>query len=298
MLTPRRIMVLFAVIASLMAANTGIARADGTVDCDTSDPSCDVNVEVPPSTGPGGGGGSTGERVCRNRFDNRVIPCWRDDLGWYGFDDCYYENADISDAELELIGMKPGSQPGVWYNRNCFLDVDEMSATYILVYLNQPPAPVTQLVALHATSRLVLPKLSTQVSPAGTQLVRLPSWWWTAPASWQVQSATAAVPGISVTATATPYRAVWDAGDGSDPVTCTGPGTAWQGGDALASSPTCGHTYQRSSASASGGAFTLRATIFWRITWAGGGTTGAEPDLQTTVTAPVRVAESQTVISR
>jgi hypothetical protein len=278
----------------------GTAKADtGPVVCDTADPSCDINVDQPGTGEPGDGGGSTGNRVCKDKHDDHIVPCWRDDLGWYGYDGCYYDDTKMSDGDLEVIGEKPRDKPGVWYNKNCFIDPTEVMADYSLVYLNQPPAPVVRLVALHATSRLVLPKLTTQASPAGAQLVRLPSWWWTAPASWRVESATASVPGISVTATATPYKAVWNAGDGSNTVTCAGPGTVWKpGGDPMAASPTCGHTYQRSSASAAGGAFSLTATVHWRITWTGGGTNGTEPDLRTTTTTPVRVAESQTVITR
>lgn len=294
MLIPKRAMIAV-VLMSLVLGFPGTAMADGgVVTCDPSEQTCDIDVDQPP-TDSGGDDTSTGERVCRDSHDDSVVPCWRDDVGWYGFDECYYNDMRVSDVDLTLIGEEPRTEPGVWYGKTCF---GGNRTTYVVVFLTQSPAPVVGLVALHATSRLTLPTLSTQASPAGTQLVRLPSWWWTAPASWRVQSATASVPGISVTATATPYKAVWDAGDGSEPVTCTGPGTAWTGGDALAASPTCGHTYQRSSASAPDGAFTLRTTVRWRISWAGGGATGAEPDLTTTETTRVRVAESQALITR
>jgi DDE superfamily endonuclease len=74
----------------------------------------------------------------------------------------------------------------------------------------------------------------------------------------------------------------------------TGP---WQAGDnPAAASPTRGQTYTTGSTSASGGVFTVTATVTWSITWAGGGQTGALPALTTTATAPIRVAPVQTVV--
>lgn len=301
MLTPARTMLLVATLVSAVAVWTGAASADGTgpVTCDPQVQTCDVVVGGGGTTSPGSSGGSSGGRVCRDKHDNHVVRCWRADLGWFGYDGCYYKSQRMSADELAAIDAKPNSKPGVWYMQNCFIDPTEVIANVSLVYRNNPPAPVPEVVALHAVSRLVLPKLTTVASPTGTQLVRLPSWWWSAPSSWRVQSATASVPGISVTATATPVKAVWNPGDGTGEVTCAGAGTPWKPGtDPLASSPTCGHTYARSSASAEGGAFTLTATVVWRVTWVGGGTSGTEPDLRTTTTVPVRVGESQTVITR
>ncbi|WP_432850674.1 hypothetical protein ACQPXB_08550 [Amycolatopsis sp. CA-161197] len=130
-------------------------------------------------------------------------------------------------------------------------------------------------------------------SPAGTQLVRLPTWLWLDRGFWQARTATAEVPAVSVTATATPTSVAWSMGDGTT-VTCAGPGTPFPGSrDPKAASPDCGHTYQHSSAGMPVERFPVTATVSWRITWAGAGASGTFPDFTTSGSAALRVAESQ-----
>ena len=85
-------------------------------------------------------------------------------------------------------------------------------------------------------------------------------------------------------------------GDGAT-VICRGPGTPYAGGaDPAAASPTCGHTYTRSSAGQPGAAFRVTVTVTWDISWRGtGGAGGTLPPLFTAATARFRVAESQAV---
>jgi hypothetical protein len=153
--------------------------------------------------------------------------------------------------------------------------------------------PSPQDLAQQARSQLRLPGPTIVSNPAGIQLVTLPTWLWLDRSSWDPQSATAAVPGVSVTAVATPTSVSWSMGDGTD-VTCTGPGTPFPaGGDPQATSPDCGHTYRRSSAGAPGQAFGVSATEHWTVTWSGAGTGGTFPDLTTAASASFRVAEAQ-----
>ncbi len=155
------------------------------------------------------------------------------------------------------------------------------------------PLPSPEELAQQAWSQLRLPSPVIGSSPAGTQLVQLPTWLWLNRAMWRPQSATASVPGVSVTATATPTSVSWVMGDGST-VSCAGTGTPFPAhGDPRAASPDCGHTYQRSSASAPGERFPAMATVSWRITWSGAGASGTFPDLTTSATASFRVAEAQ-----
>jgi hypothetical protein len=154
------------------------------------------------------------------------------------------------------------------------------------------------VLAQAAESRLGLGSPVIQASPAVglDQLVHVPTWLWLA-GPWAPVRATAAVPGEQVTATAAPQRVTWHMGDGST-VTCRGPGTPYQpSDDPAAPSPTCGHTYARSSAAAPGGEFTVTATITWDVTWAGGGAGGAFAGLVTTSTARMAVAQSQAIVT-
>jgi hypothetical protein len=153
------------------------------------------------------------------------------------------------------------------------------------------PSVSPEQVAQTARKQLRLPAPSIAASPPGTQLVRLPTWLWLS-GGWSQSSATASVPGVSVTAVASPVSVSWSMGDGTT-VTCGGPGTPYQpGSDPEASSPDCGHTYLRSSAREPRQAFTVSATVQWTVTWSGAGQTGTFPDLTTTSTATFRVAES------
>jgi hypothetical protein len=138
------------------------------------------------------------------------------------------------------------------------------------------------------------PVIRSSPAPGALQLTRLPVWLWVAANVWQPQSKTAQVPGEAVTATATPVLAAWAMGDGKT-VTCKGPGTAYAAGDnPSAASPTCGYTYEASSAGQPGGAYKVTVTITWDITWAGaGGAGGALAPLQTVAAAEFQVAESQ-----
>jgi hypothetical protein len=132
-------------------------------------------------------------------------------------------------------------------------------------------------------------------APGKAQVVQLPTWAWMPKAQWAPISATASVPGESVTATATPNRLSFSWGDGTSS-TCQGPGTPYAAGssDPAASSPTCGHTYRVTSASAPDQQFPVTATLSWKITWAGGGQSGTFPDLTTATTVhwPVEQVES------
>ncbi|HEY1819800.1 MAG TPA: hypothetical protein VGG83_07715 [Trebonia sp.] len=159
-----------------------------------------------------------------------------------------------------------------------------------------PALPAPGVLAQLAVKYLQLPDPVIRSSPApgALQLTRLPVWLWVAANAWQPQSKTAQVPGEAVTATATPVLAAWAMGDGTT-VTCKGPGTAYAAGDnPSAASPTCGYTYEASSAGQPGGAYKVTVTITWDITWAGaGGAGGALAPLQTVAAAQFQVAESQ-----
>jgi hypothetical protein len=157
------------------------------------------------------------------------------------------------------------------------------------------PAPGVLARLAERLLRLPHPVIRSSPAPGARQLTELPTWLWMAPGVWTLRSATASVPGESVTATATPVSAAWQMGDGHT-VTCHGPGTAYTGaGNPASASPTCGYTYTQSSAGRPGAAFHVTVTITWAITWRGGGTAGTLPPLFTTSAALFRVAESQAV---
>lgn len=154
------------------------------------------------------------------------------------------------------------------------------------------PLPDPAQVAQQARNQLRLPTPEIETSPPGEQLVNLPTWLWLDRGNWERVSATASVPGVSVTAVARPTKVVWRLGDGSS-VTCSGPGTPYTAvTDSKKPSPNCGHTYRASSAGQPGNAYAVSATIHWSVSWSGAGESGTFPGLTTTSQAALRVAES------
>ncbi|GAA5110823.1 hypothetical protein GCM10025762_19140 [Haloechinothrix salitolerans] len=189
-------------------------------------------------------------------------------------------------------------QQGSWYVWQCSTAgvTDGLYRPPVWIADGQQPGaaqlPSPAELAQMARKQLRLPTPTIAANPVGDQLVNLPTWMWLS-SGWGPVSATASVPGVSVTATATPTSVTWSMGDGST-VTCTGAGTPFRAGsDPKAPSPDCGHTYRTSSAKQAGQAFPVAATVHWTVTWAGAGQGGTFPDLTTTGNAAFRVAESQ-----
>jgi len=196
----------------------------------------------------------------------------------------------------------PGSGDGAWYVWRCSGEGWRDSVYRAPVWIadgQQAPGvagPTPAELAEIARRQLRLPDPLVAASPVGTQLVNLPTWLWLG-GDWAPVQATAAVPGVSVTARAVPASARWVMGDGSV-VVCRGPGTPYTAGnDPAAPSPDCGHTYRVSSAGKPGEVFAVSVAVSWTVTWAGAGTGGAFPGLTTTGGAAFRVAESQALVT-
>lgn len=241
--------------------------------------------------------------MCRD-FADYVAPCVDATFGWMGSDGCYYKvDPTWKPQPWDTADQPPPGQAGAYYDFACISAHVYFPGTGGgIAWLpagtapGAPPPPPPVVLARQATNRLGLPGPAIAANPApnAEQMVSLPTWLWLA-GGWAPVSATAAVPGESVTATATPTRVVWSMGDGST-VVCHGPGTPYPAGsDPNSASPTCGHTYTVSSAGQPGGAFPVSATVTWSIGWAGGGQNGTLPALTTTGRAAFRVAEAQAV---
>ncbi|OIK01080.1 hypothetical protein BIV25_06040 [Streptomyces sp. MUSC 14] len=157
-----------------------------------------------------------------------------------------------------------------------------------------------EVVAQQAVRRLKLPTPVIHTSPAEdfVQVVHVPTWMWVEHSTWGPVSASAAVEGVEVTATARPRQAVWSMGEGGQ-VVCRGPGTPYS--DVYSpkdSSPDCGYTYQRASLSVPGRAYTVSVQVTWDVEWHGGGQAGVVPGLAMTAERQLVVDEVQTVVTR
>lgn len=162
------------------------------------------------------------------------------------------------------------------------------------------PAITPLMVALMARDSFTLPNpaIASSPKPSDPQLVRLPIWLAVGEDIWHPFTSTASAGGITATATATPTIVSWSMGDGAT-ITCRGPGTAYKQGrdEPRKESPTCGHTYVESSATAPNTKYPVAATITWAITWSAAGESGTLPALVTTSSTSFRVAESQAIVT-
>jgi len=175
-----------------------------------------------------------------------------------------------------------------------------------LYFWSPPASPDAQAVAQQAVSEMDLaaPQLGVtglSANPGAMEVVGSQTWMWVADPGDSttgpiVRSASAG--GVTVSATGTLDKTVWDMGDGST-VTCAGSaaaGTPWVEADGwTVPSPTCGHQYMRTSAHEPGKKFTVQVTAYWTIAWSGGGQVGVIA-MQLSRTALLAVGELQTIV--
>lgn len=123
--------------------------------------------------------------------------------------------------------------------------------------------------------------------------MNVPTWLWVD--GFQPVSASASAGAVTVTVTARPVRVDWSTGTG-DTVSCAGAGTPYDKARPPEEQRTaCSYTYRRSSASRPAGAFALRATTVWHVTWAATGVSasGDFGFVNRSADVAVRVAEIQ-----
>ncbi len=315
MLTPRRGRRL--VRASLLALTLAVTGAfcspasaaptpppKGSVACPTYLPFCIIVAEQP------GTSGSDTQQVssrkptseCRMPSTGQVVPCYDPQMGWFN---------SSSGCWFTAVSPQPGPQDPAWEGHYPNGAIYQMTCPGAggtgggWVWRATPPAGfgaagiTPAQLAERAVELLGLkgPQIG-MAPPAGTTgLVGVPVWMWTTvtPTTWGPVTATASVPGLSVTATGQAQRIVWSMGDGTS-VTCTGPGTPYTPSLGGRTSPTCGHIYQRSSAAQPGAKYPITATTTWQVTWVGGGQNGVLTVTRTS-TATVSVGELQVLVT-
>jgi hypothetical protein len=177
----------------------------------------------------------------------------------------------------------------------CTNPAGEVVYAAIIVY--QPGTSLVDDITLARQAYRELPLLypDPHTSPPFNtrQLVGERTWLWIDEAAWHDQSATAAVLGLSATATAHPTKVIWDLGDGTT-VTCDGHGTPYDTSRPPSEQQTdCGHVYQQS------GDYAVTATIVWEVSWTSStGAGGTLAPLQRGTTFPVAVEQRQAVITQ
>ena len=295
-------------LALCLAVATGLAvvapaQAADPVTCPPSqvfDPSqgtCVILVIAPPGPadpGPGGPSspGPAGPQRCV-KPDGVAIPCREGNSWWSNALFCYIALADPQPPQSDPIWS--GHTDGAIYT--CYSPLIVAGTPMYSLWSAAPPAgpaaaPDPRVLAQQAIALMRLRAINIGIVPeplAGSVgIIGMPTWMWAQNPSqntWGPVTNSASAGAFTVTATATVDRVVWAMGDGST-VTCTGAGTAYQDSFGKKSSPTCGHTYTRQ------GTYTVRATSFWTVQWAGVGQSGTIP-LNFTATTNITMGEAQ-----
>ncbi|MFT4011013.1 MAG: hypothetical protein QM655_13340 [Nocardioidaceae bacterium] len=180
--------------------------------------------------------------------------------------------------------------------------------TDIFIYLwsANPPAGAAQeltpeQVAQLALKKMVMKAIHVGLAPTPVEddqqsmgVIGVPVWMWVSnpdTPTYGPIAASASAGSITVTATATVERVVWNMGDGSKPIKC-GKGTSYNSSvDGAKPSPDCGYTYQKASWDQPDHQYTVTATSHWRVDWSGAGQSGTiRPD---PLTATVRIREGE-----
>jgi hypothetical protein len=149
---------------------------------------------------------------------------------------------------------------------------------------------------------LQIPILPVRTAPplGKDGLVGLPEWFWIPADRWHPRSVTVQVGSVWATAVAAPVDLAFDPGDGLTPVSCAGPGTAYDPARSASAQHTdCAYTYADPSASQPGGAYRADLIVAWRVSWTGsGGSSGViDAALQIPAEFEVRVAQGEALVS-
>lgn len=305
-----------AAAASAASTSRAAKAADGTVICPMgSNGPCIVIVIGPGGPGgggPGGGGGGGGSGGACD-WNGTPIPCYDPLFGWYNSTDkCYWKVLSPLPPAGDPLWQGHSPSSGLLYLVACMGPLGPgLGGITVSFSATAPPGfgggiTAGQL-ALTAIAALTIigPQIKTVPATGAAGLVGMPVWLWTpgtvilpgVPAvtwfTWGPVSATASIPGLSVTATALGARIVWNMGDGTS-VTCNSVGTAYVSTMGVKPSPTCGYTYKRPSTSMPGGKYVITATTTWNVSWAGGGTSGSLTVTRSS-TSSLRINELQVV---
>jgi hypothetical protein len=297
----RLLPVLLVALATSFSAGTP-AYAAGPVSCpsgqwDSLAGVCVIAVTTPGSpTTPGTpgtpvtSGTPAAPQKCVSPYSGKDVPC-QDGSSWYSNSlGCY----------ISLTKPQPPKSDPLWNSHadgaiyDCYtpeLAGNKITNLWSATSPAGPAAPPDPAqLAQQALSLMRLKAITVGIvpDPSGVGLVGMPNWMWvTNPTAntWGPLTRSASAAGWTVTATAQVSKVTWNMGDGQV-VVCNGPGTRYQDSYGKQQSPDCGHTYTRQ------GAYTVRATSHWVITWAGIGQTGTIP-MDLTNTAALTIGEAQ-----
>lgn len=179
----------------------------------------------------------------------------------------------VSNAAALLYGLPAPPSGKAWAILDCGGISVTAAARFVLVNSARPQVKPQEL-ALEAYGELVVPILVPGTAPPRGKdgLVGLPEWFWVPAASWHPVQKTVRAGPVWATVTATPTGLTFDPGGGLSPVSCEGPGAAYDKDESPdVQSTDCDYTYLQSSANQPGGVYQATLNVTWRVSWIGSG---------------------------
>ena len=198
-------------------------------------------------------------------------------------------SAELGVADIGTVGVDPDGVRRNMYYRDC-----EGERQHVWVR-DEPPETLAAITLEDLEHRLIVAP-TPELSPPTVGYVNLETWLATTDPG--PLTATASIPGLSVTATGTVESTTWTTGDGDDEITCDGVGVAWTPGTPSDREAPCGHTYTaHGSPLLDSEPFTITVTQTWHVTWQA--SNGESGDLGTiagpAATITYEVREIQTI---
>jgi hypothetical protein len=267
----------------------------------------------PPRTVPGRVRPARSERVCTSDADRHRVDCTGDPRGrWSARQQCFLRRPAVLPPKTDPVwqGHEDGS---VWictpYGYS-FTGQWQANQDRRLIWLPSQVVPPTVQVDPEALARQAVASMrllpppiaiAPHPTPADNEgFVGMPVWMWltsVTPRTWGPITRSAAIPGLSVTATATVSRVVWAMGDGHD-VVCTGPGTPYRAADhdGVEASPDCGYVYEHVSAAQPNGRYRVTARAEWKVVWQSSLGESGEISLPLSSSVSMRIGELRPVL--
>ena len=271
---------LVVVTAGLLAASAVPAEASGG----TCSPYIDGNVVPVPCSAVSGSGGSSGSTGGSVTSTCTITPLDR--------------------AQATGLGLAwPPPAAESWALLTCFGGTSHSAPQAGLVSNSAGAPEVTPRQLLQqALGELRVPYLEPSTAPPRGKdgLVGLPEWFWIPAADWHASIVTVRAGPVWANVTATPSSLTFEPGGGLAPVSCAGPGTAYDPGrSAQAQHTGCSYIYERPSLNQPGNAYQASVSVTWRISWTGSGGQGGvlTAALALPVSVQLRVAQGEALVT-
>jgi hypothetical protein len=278
--------ILTVVMLALVTVAAPVAASGGTGGGGGCDPYVDGTVVPVPcssssgSTGAssGGGGGTSMDSSCSTTVLDKVQA-----------------------QRLGLAWPPPTGQS--WALLDCLAVTTGVIVQAVLVSnATGAPAISPQQLLQTALGELRVPYLWPGTAPPRGRngLVGLPEWFWIPAGDWHRREVTVSAGSVWASVAAVPVGLTYAPGAGLDPVTCAGPGVAYNLRRLLAAQHTdCSYIYEQPSVGQPGNAYQASVTVTWRVSWTGSGAAGGVLDaaLPVTVDFAVPVGQAEALVT-